>query len=426
MQEEKSWNFSPQPGTVNPFSEDYKQNRKKQLEGTQYLPADNCFGIQEIMNVVAECSQEKDLEYFDPQMLHDDSLLDKYPQIRQVLLKLKMELYLKKSEKNEKGKYVYVPGIQEFLDESFSDPDLAGQLSNFFSRNVSLTTFNFNHIPDKLFLAMVLRHSDFHVKKVEEFVKKESKLRASFLKRLQELVQDGALDVDFHTVVNKINKYVIHLQDVLTQDKRVDGQIEDEKDTVHLSTLLDPETELETYIHEMMHVASGNTSVFQSGFMIKQVNPDGLLQTKGIIKRDRIGVCFMEGKIQRLYWLNEAVTEDLTLLFLTKFKDDKFSYPEEAKLFEFLAKSGKNVLPKKLFYDAYFEDTTRGEMKDSPKFRRLMEAVDESYGKKDFLIRLDDFIKKNEEDQEGDEEEKVKNKAIDKAIEALQNNPDQI
>src|SRR6185436_14111452 len=111
-----------------------------------------------------------------------------------------------------------------------------------------------------------------------------------------------------------------------------------------------------------------------------------------------------------LEWLNEATTQDLTMLALKE--DASINYAQEMELLESLLNRGAKIIPKRMLYDAYFANSTLGDLDiPPPALRSFLDAVDESFDTKNFLTRLDGYVDKH---------------GLSKAIEALKENPGQI
>ncbi len=100
-------------------------------------------------------------------------------------------------------------------------------------------------------------------------------------------------------------------------------------------------------------------------------------------------------KNHRFHWLNEAVTETVTLNLLSR--ENSASYVPERELLDLLLKKGGKKLPQQLFIDAYFEsyDPEKPVDEHIPAWKKLYAEINEAY-RPGFLLQLDKYIKRND------------------------------
>ena len=410
--------FSPKPQAVNPFSGNYERNKERQRVPKEVSQlSSNVFGLHEIVEAfrAAGVIQADNNSFNLEDLLRDDQALES-PIIKEALQSIRMELIAK-------------------ARHTFFDPAMAAFFSEFNWNNVPreyLARFNLERgvtqfellerMPDHLLFSMLISHAITHAEKTESFLSREKKLRKNFLKNLNRLVKEGIIGIEPSTAANTLNQYTVHLQDFLSMEitevadgvSFAPGFTNNSQDLVNISSALTPEDEEHIYTHEMFHVISGNASVLFE--RLDNTIPidlrSGLVQKRGVISRNRTGfsVFSHNAREKTLEWLNEATTQDLTMLALKE--DASINYAQEMELLESLLNRGAKIIPKRMLYDAYFANSTLGDLDiPPPALRSFLDAVDESFDTKNFLTRLDGYVDKH---------------GLSKAIEALKENPGQI
>lgn len=140
-----------------------------------------------------------------------------------------------------------------------------------------------------------------------------------------------------------------------------------------------------TLVHESIHALEGRT--------VKLEFEEEWFE----IEHQRAGVRFF-GENFRFKWLNEAITEDLSVK-ITGHEDN--TYGIERELFKFLTSGGKIPVPEQKFYNAFFEnydpDKPYGER--IPAWNELQQLLKKSFGP-NILLRLDKIIQELGEDDE--------------------------
>lgn len=135
------------------------------------------------------------------------------------------------------------------------------------------------------------------------------------------------------------------------------------------------------YAHEMMHALSGETSMLEEC---------SFRETTWVsIRNIRKGVRYKVDLSARFDWLNEAITETLTLKLAGDGQD--YAYRGERTLYDLiLSKSG---IDPSLFLDAYFEnfDPSATGNERNPAWRKLYQAINQAF-RPGFLLQLDKYI----------------------------------
>ncbi len=150
-----------------------------------------------------------------------------------------------------------------------------------------------------------------------------------------------------------------------------------------------------TFCHEVLHMLSGKTVV-----MKYEEGAEHLAE----FDHKKIGLSHVGKKVKRFWWLNEALTDHLTLE-LTGEERKYAAYKKELELLELLRTKGKKEIPLQIFLNTYFEsfDPNQAEEERLKQWRQLRLEIAEAY-KPDFIIELDRIIQE---------------KGIDEAIKSL-------
>lgn len=402
---------NPKFEVIGPFSGDYERNKIEVPDFKEYLPSGNVFGVTEITTLANEL---KGLDERSPIPHHELAFISlpenlNRPEVQGVVQHLKAQFLERVKDPK------YRPAGVNFFAQGFRNPDIRHRLASVAKaseipehRDIDVRT-----IPDDLFLDLVVNHASSEGAKLLSLREREPTYRRLFLKRAQELIAQGVFGADFSAVVNRVNEMTVLMRDVLQQDvAELLGEVDYPHSIIHLASYISRNQESPVYTHEMLHAISGRTIVLSSIQNTEIVEP-GLVKRTGRLDHFRSGfVQAAENGIRadmKWFWLNEGTTQDLTEEFLPEQKAE--FYKQERGLIAQLRKRGRKILPKKLFYDAYFEDTPEGRPNDRPKWNQLNAAVDQAYGNPDFLRRLDDYVKKY---------------GLEQAISVMKNNSDRI
>jgi hypothetical protein len=405
---------------INIFSGDYKRNKSelgiKEGENLSYT----VFGIYELISTISSSdSHHRGGQTVTLSEIEKLSDRIETPLVKEAISKLRADLI-------QKARCVGLVGaVIKFIDDFPKSKFSKGLMSSCANSHGEIDPSRFLHmVPDGLLFQMIMHHARVFGEELEDFSSHKQKLRKDFIKDLNRICTDGVLSLDFPSMLNKINESTVYLQDALAVDVMevgdriyvTAGKVAVSMDLVMLSSGLDPDVERKAYTHEMLHVLSGKTAVLSIGSNSVLVDPkSGLMIKEGDVFRKNFGFLrisyFKQTPETKLYWLNEATTEDLVAVFL----GDKYTpnaYLKEKDLVRLLLNKGTKPIPRKLLYEAYFADSTSEHTEgEPPALRKFNDVVDESYGKKDFLTRLDDYVTKH---------------GIEKSIEALKINPSQI
>lgn len=189
---------------------------------------------------------------------------------------------------------------------------------------------------------------------------------------------DGIIPEQYRSLIyDRIGRTEIEFFDAFEMMKRSTGGSRNAAfyDAEHQAVIVDPSlpdgTLQHTLTHELFHAISGKT--------LQRSTEDGSIR----VQRQGVEITGREDGPIRFEWLNEAITEKLTMMLLGK--ETSVSYPHER---EGLAELD---VPFELFLEAYlegFQDTTGEKV---PAWKRLNDALDHTYGP-GFLTKLDHEI----------------------------------
>ncbi len=213
-----------------------------------------------------------------------------------------------------------------------------------------------------------------------------------------------------------------HLADELSQVMRLDdewaGTYRGNRRTIEISNAERGGFQAKTILHELVHVISGHTFIRET--MIEEnvdivddsLKPHFEAERKIDVTPQRVGTLYYP--TGRFFWLNEALTEDVTqkllttgdaipptsvayVFYMAAGKKEFFpTYVAERKLLENLKSRGRNAIPDELFLRAFFENYERGAAAHGespvPHWQALRRAINASYSST-FLVQLDRYVK---------------------------------
>ena len=202
-------------------------------------------------------------------------------------------------------------------------------------------------VPPLLLESMMRFHVDCFEERRTQIVSELPGLQSRFVARVQESAAAGRLPVSPERVASRIAG--IRRIDIVDPVRATAaGEHEDGRSRILLTAEGDLKRLEKVYTHEMNHLLSGRTIINY-----------GRVE-EGYIFAQRVGLSFRrrsispEGELKRngqaLAWLNEAVTEEITMELLGI---QEGGYPDERSSLQELYRKG---LSRRLLYEAYFED----------------------------------------------------------------------
>lgn len=248
--------------------------------------------------------------------------------------------------------------------------------------------------PQELILPMVAYRMEMMERRATELKKEFSRQMIEFKGRIARFIEANGLPLDPAVVAERLDAvqcevvdgWTAHLAETL-------GGYDSLTHRMRLSADL-PQQEIPgVFTHEAIHAVSGQTDL---------VTPD---EWEGFLKTEqtRVGLHFEPSFEQavgpvpvpperpRLTWLNEAVTEKLTLELLEQKQGG--SYESERELLGLLIEKG---IPQDVIWRAYFEnyeEKKTGEHRE-PALRELFRKTNAVFGER-FLVALDEFIRRS-------------------------------
>lgn len=314
------------------------------------------------------------------------------------------------------------------LAKKYKDPRLKSYVNSFYdgSRDLSLflpfqksdkggtveDLFDEEKTPDHVYVDLLSRHLEQFKGRKNKFENALPRLRKNFQSRLEAMMEEGRIPLSVSNVFNdRINYLSINLGDALSfamEDRLGSFRVVAEEvviaeqayDADLASNLLNalfrskqrtpgnvdeetPKAVEHAYVHEMLHFLSGRTLLTRE----YPEDPEYL----GEVTHQRIGLQY-NAPNPRFRWLNEAVTENLTMQFMNGKDNDV--YKQERELMELLRTKGKTVLPEHLFIDAYFENyDPELPIKDRiPAWKKLQQVLNDAY-EPGFLVHIDDVVR---------------------------------
>lgn len=245
--------------------------------------------------------------------------------------------------------------------------------------------FDVKGVPDKVLEQMIVAHVQRFEIQLKSFDGGVQTWESQFKERITEKIDSGAYPLSAEILARRLQNTKVVLGDALRDDLTSDrgGLFNPETETVLIAQQGLRKYGEKIYTHEMFHALSGRTIVEKKlEFMSERI---------GISHTQRIGLDFLEGRIGRLRWLDEALTEFLTQDLLSQSDN---TYAQERELFGLLQRQGKIPIPQHLFLGAYFEnyDPALPHGERIPAWKRLYGVVNDAYSP-GFLVRLDDYVK---------------------------------
>lgn len=224
-------------------------------------------------------------------------------------------------------------------------------------------------------LPLLEEHAIYVLDKQREFDRYFTDFKKTFAEKLAAKIQKGVIPLDLAQAQERLAHIRMTVIDPL--NAKVNEVWGDYDVTSHTARVVAniPDKEWEyTMTHELFHALSGQSEAVADDF-------DG-------VRRGGLGL--LSGKVD-MVWLNEAVTEQLTLDFMRKKKSTV--YVTYRKLLAKLVEAG---VPRDVCYRAYFENyeiTALGQHR-TPALRELFQRADQAtqYEGSGFLVDLSTLI----------------------------------
>jgi len=243
-----------------------------------------------------------------------------------------------------------------------------------------------NLLSDDLFYEIVKRHNQEIQEKDRKLKEKITEyLLPNFLQKLPDFAKKHNITLNIENVKKLSENIIFKIYDPMFEDSsEKHGDYSSSRHMVRISALI-PDEEIEDFfVHEMFHAISGRRErkeLDDTEIKLSDVTKVGL----GLVSRKE-----KKADVEYLVWLNEAVTEYLTILFLEKESSSYYVY--DIKLLQLLLNNIKGLNPED-FFNAYFENF---EKKNKQEFDHYTPATKNLFKKlgKGFLMQLDYLIKK--------------------------------
>ena len=241
-------------------------------------------------------------------------------------------------------------------------------------------------IPDELFGRLIQLHVENFRRKNEFFQKNLPQYLARATQILKEVTASGSIPISHEKIDSRIKGLNIRLGDALfARLGEYYGTFNIEDDGIVIAQNIPSRMFEHALMHEMLHALSGRTVIART------VKYEEIALPSNEYQAQRGGLMFYT-PLERFRWLNEAMTEGLTLKALNKKWEDG-TYKRERKLLDMLIARSGGAIAFKDFTDAYFEDYDPDlpEGPYIPAWESLSAKVNEVYGDS-FLLALDKKI----------------------------------
>ncbi len=291
--------------------------------------------------------------------------------------------------------------------------DEAGELEGDLLDGQSLVDFflsNPDDFPNEIWLAMLILHvKKFNIRQ-EEFNRRDlPKMRDKILRNAHAAIDSGKIVIDHDALEARMASVKVVLIDpiVLNAEKNGrEGLYKVETNTILIPVNYGFSDQEHVFTHEMMHAISGRTPLLirstekgpgddeEGGRVLLQdiqgdEEMDGLSSFLDVDEGDRIVEQRVGLRIlYRFAWLNEALTETLTMELLGREDGFGCSYPLERKLLKLLIEKSGGRLSLDDFRAAYFENYSPDTKEKVPAWKRLQSLFAEAFGPR-ILVALD-------------------------------------
>lgn len=310
--------------------------------------------------------------------------------VRAILKESRIQLLLGAEQSHSPGAGIFFfaqalavqPRLREEL--AFLAPDRGGGMEHQLLNSVM-------QIPDGPYLEMLLVHAEKFAEKNERLLGESPRLKYEFIERVSGLIRTGQLPLDPGRVRERLDRVSVLIGDSLVHElPEILGGFAPEKNALYISGEAPEDWWEEIYTHEAFHALAGRTNAFYQFKDAEYGGADPMGRQTSLAMPHRNGLRITMGFKDRFVWLNEAITQTLTLKVLGK--KSGIGYEDYIRLFEDLRTKGKKTIPLKVFLHAYSENFDTVAEKAAPGWRELSVAAAEAYDS-GFLVRLDEFVK---------------------------------
>ncbi len=283
-----------------------------------------------------------------------------------------------------------IMSFSRFFEDIIASPAFAGRIRELVTdtppegdtpKIIIMRKFLSGELDDEVFEEMLRIHVENFKRKTAEFAQKLLEIKARFRSRALEAIASGYLPITVEELDRRMEATTVELCDsVENQFDDFDGDHNVETEHIRIGSHV-PEAYWDHAItHESIHALSGRTVIHQSG-------------ERPRLGHQRLGVRFASAwadkKKARFRWLNEAITERITIDLLG---ESDGSYDTEREVLQGLIDRG---IPREELYRAYFENYDAKAAVPIPAWKKLTETIKEIYpeGMREF-VRLDEQMKK--------------------------------
>lgn len=158
-----------------------------------------------------------------------------------------------------------------------------------------------------------------------------------------------------------------------------------------------PELIVDTVVHEILHALAGRSVLEKTEFDNDNRKTVNLYHQRGGFQINPLNR-ESEHQVERFRWLNEAVTEELTIMLSGKQQETNIYWQERRLLYLVLNLMGEQT--PELFFKAYFDDQDTHKPKElrMKNWHKLMQTISKRIGV-GFLVKLDKFINSQTDEQ---------------------------
>lgn len=235
-------------------------------------------------------------------------------------------------------------------------------------------------LSDDILLTIIKNNIETWKKQSVEFEKEAKIMKEKFMYQIKNKIDNDELSLPFDYVKKMADTSEFQVVDPVSAKLReVYGDYVPETHTIRMSLSTPKDVRQHVFTHEMTHALSGKQEILSYYTDIpKQMMSD--------LENIRVGTRLKD----KFTWLNEALTEKISLEIIDKPEIESVFYTDERKILNFLIDHLK--IPKELFYDAYFENfDPEKENHKQPNLKKLFEFTNKNFGHK-FLVNLDKLI----------------------------------